>query len=377
MKPSLRPVWAEVDLAAVRGNVQALLQAVTPVPVLAVVKADAYGHGAVEVANAATDAGASMLGVALVEEGIALREQGVAAEILLLSEPTADAAGAVVEYRLTPAVYTLGGVAAIEAAAKHQKCENFPVQLKIDTGMHRVGADLVTALEVARAVEQSTALQLAAVWTHLAVADERDNEYTDSQLERFENAVRSLRAQGTHPPMLHVANTAAAIGLKAAHFDLVRCGIGVVGIAPAPWLESSINLQPALSVHAAVSYMKRVDAGEAMSYGLRYRLERASNIATVPIGYADGVPRLLGERGGEVLIRGSRFPIAGTITMDQMLIDVGDAPIEPGEAVVLIGSQGGVCIAAQEWADRVGTIAYEIVCGIGPRVPRKYLSVSQ
>ena len=237
MKPSLRPVWAEVDLAAVRGNVQALLRAVTPVPVLAVVKADAYGHGAVEVANAATNAGASMLGVALVEEGIALREQGVAAEILLLSEPTADAAGAVVEYRLTPAVYTLGGVGAIEAAAKHQKCENFPVHLKIDTGMHRVGADLVTALEVARAVEQSTALQLAAVWTHLAVADERDNEYTDSQLERFENAVRSLRAQGTHPPMLHVANTAAARPKTRLRCDIEHLSSESVRVAMRPRRE--------------------------------------------------------------------------------------------------------------------------------------------
>lgn len=374
MKPALRPVWAEVDLASVRANVRELLRVVAPVPVLAVVKADAYGHGAFEVANAALGAGAAMLGVALVEEGIALRERGVEAEILVLSEPVTDAADAVVEYRLTPAVYTQNAVAALEAAATQQRCSDFPVQLKIDTGMHRVGADVATALRVAAAVENSHVLQLAGVWTHLAVADEQDNAYNDSQLERFASAVRALYDQGITPPMLHAANTAAAIGLESARFDLVRCGIGVMGIAPAAWLDAKIQLEPALSVHAAVSYVKRVEAGEAMSYGLRYRLETSSNIATIPVGYADGVPRLLGERGGEVLIRGMRFPIAGTITMDQMLVDVGDTPVQAGDAVVLIGRQADSCITAQEWADRVETIAYEIVCGIGPRVPRKYLN---
>ncbi len=373
MKPSLRPVWAEVDIAAVRANVRALMRLVAPVPVLAVVKADAYGHGAFEVANAAISAGASMLGVALVEEGVALREHGVEAEILVLSEPVADAADSVVKYRLTPAVYTLGGVAALEAAAQQQLRERVSVQLKIDTGMHRVGADARVALEVARAVDRSHGLRLSAVWTHLAVADEQDHAYNGRQLARFASAVQTIRDDGIDPAMLHAANTAAAIGLQDSRFDLVRCGIGVMGIAPAPWLAESIDLQPALSVHAAVSYTKRVEAGEAISYGLRYRLSHASNIVTVPIGYADGVPRLLGERGGEVLIRGVRFPIAGTITMDQMLVDVGETPIEPGEPVVLIGSQGEGCVTAQEWADRVGTIPYEIVCSIGPRVPRRYV----
>ncbi len=376
MRPSLRRVWAEVDLGAIRSNIVALQAHAAPAAMLAVVKADAYGHGAAQVAQAAVAAGARMLGVALVEEGVALRGHGITVPILLLSEPVTDAAATVIDHELTPTVYTTACILALVEALRSAGRTGYPVQLKVDTGMHRVGCEPGDALTLAQLIVASPELDFESVWTHLAVADERDQPHTDEQLDRFDDVVAVLAQHGIHPRMLHAANTAGAIAHKRARYDMVRCGIGMYGVAPAPWMRGAVELEPALSVHAEVSFSKRVRAGEALSYGLRYALHQPSTIVTVPIGYADGVPRALGERGGEVLLRGRRMPIAGTITMDQILIDAGDLPIAAGESVVLLGAQGKECIAAQEWADRIGTIPYEIVCGIGPRVPRRYTGTS-
>lgn len=369
-----RPVWAEVDLAAVRANVEALRRHVAPAELLAVVKADAYGHGAFPVARAAIQAGASMLGVALVEEGIALRNAGITAPILVLSEPVPEAAGVVVEHDLTPAVYTARGIAALAEASFAAGSVAHPVHLKIDTGMHRVGCDPAASTELAKLIDDHPALALDAVWTHFAVADEPEHPYSQRQLALFNATVRDIASAGCAPKRLHCANSAGAINLPESRFDLVRVGIGMYGIAPAPALDGIVTLRPALSVKANIGFVKRVAAAERVSYGLRYELAADANIATVPIGYADGVPRSLSAHGGEVLVRGQRCPIAGTITMDQMMIDVGEMPVVAGEEVVLLGSQGDAAITAQEWADRVGTIAYEIVCSIGPRVPRHYLN---
>ena len=209
--------------------------------------------------------------------------------------------------------------------------------------------------------------------THFAVADEPADEYTEMQRLRFEEVLASLRARGLPTGVVHACNTAGAITAPAARYDLVRAGIGVYGIAPSPALAGAIELVPAMSVKARVSHVKTVAAGERLSYGLRYATSRPSRIATVPIGYADGVPRELSHHGGEVVIRGRRLPIAGTVTMDQLMIDAGDEAVEVGDEVVLIGRQGDEVITAQEWAELTGTIAYTIVCGVGPRVPRRYL----
>ena len=370
----LRPVWAEVDLAAVRHNVQTLRAYVAPSELLAVVKADGYGHGAEPVARAALHAGASMLGVALVEEGVALRKAGISAPVLVLSEPIPDAANTVLEYDLTPAVYTTAGVEALAKAAAASGVSGFPVHLKVDTGMHRVGCAPTDTAALAASITRYPSLSLASVWTHFAVADEPNNPYSQYQLDVFDALVCELANGGSAPQRLHCANTAAAIAIPASRKDLVRVGIGLYGIAPSLALHDLVDLRPALSVKARVGFVKRVAAHERVSYGLRYTLARDANIVTLPIGYADGVPRSLAAHGGEVLIRGRRYLIAGTITMDQTMVDVGDLEVAPGEEVVLLGTQGGETIPAQEWADRVGTIAYEIVCGIGPRVPRHYLN---
>jgi alanine racemase len=369
-----RATWVEVDLDAVRANVAELSRVSAPAHVMAVVKADGYGHGAVPIARAALDAGATWLGVALVEEGAALREAGIDAPVLVLSEPSPAAAHAVVTHRLTPVVYTTDGIDALAKAVVEQGAGvPLPVHLKIDTGMHRVGAPPVEAVPLAARVEHRSELRLDGVCTHLAVADEPDNPYTGEQLTAFAAVLAELEAAGLRPPLAHAANSAGLLAFPEARYDLVRAGIAVYGIAPAPALAGRAALRPALALKARVSHVKDLRAGARLSYGLRYRMPRAGRVATVPIGYADGVPRNLAAVGGEVVIRGRRSPIAGTVTMDQLMVDVGDAPVEVGDEVVLIGRQGDAVVTAEEWAERLGTIPYEIVCGIGPRAPRNYV----
>ncbi|HWS45077.1 MAG TPA: alanine racemase [Acidimicrobiia bacterium] len=369
-----RPVWAEIDLEAVRANVRALRALVSPAAVCAVVKADAYGHGAVPVARAAIDGGAAALAVALVEEGVQLRDAGITAPIVVLSEPVPAAAESVVGHGLTPVVYTEAGIDALaKAAAGAVTGDPVAVHLKVDTGMHRVGCAPADAVELAMHVVERSELRLAGVCTHLAVADEPEHAFTAEQLRRFGEVVAALRRRGIDPGTVHAANTAGAISAPDARFDMVRAGIGIYGIAPSPALAGAVTLVPALSVKARVSHVQQLDARARISYGLRYETPGRTRVVTVPIGYADGVPRELSHRGGMVLVRGERFPIAGTVTMDQLMVDVGTAPAEVGDEVVLIGRQGDAEVTAQEWADRMDTIAYTIVCGIGPRVPRRYI----
>lgn len=368
----MRPAWADVDLSAIADNVATLAGAARPAGVCAVVKADGYGHGAVPVARTAIDAGASWLGVALAEEGAALRDAGIAAPVLVLSEPQPAEMEVVAAFDLRPTVYTRAGIeAAAKASAAHGKGRPLAVHLKVDTGMHRVGAAPDDVPALAAAITDRSELSLEGLWTHCAVADEPGNPFTDEQLRRFAAVTEAVRATGARP-MLHAANSAATITHPESRLDLVRVGIAVYGIAPAPALEGRLDLRPAMSVKALVSLVKRVPAGDAVSYGLRHRFDRDATVATVPIGYADGVRRRLWEVGGEVLLRGRRCPIVGVVTMDQLTIDCGDVDAAVGDEVVLIGEQGGDRITAGEWAEKLGTISYEIVCGIGPRVPRRY-----
>jgi alanine racemase len=367
---SWRHAWAEVDLEAIGHNVEQLRRRVAPAALCAVVKADGYGHGAEPVARAALAAGAAWLAVALVEEGVALRDGGVGAPVLLLSEPPPEAMGEVAAHGLTPTVYTVAG---IEAAAAAAGPEGLDVHLKVDTGMHRVGAAPADAPALARAVLAAPRLRLAGLWTHLAVADEpaRD-DFTAGQLALFEEVRRTV---GTVQRALvaHAANSAAALAHPAARLDMVRCGIAMYGEPPGPARAGLVDLRPALSLRARVAMVRRLPVDEAVSYGLRYTVTAGSLVATVPLGYADGVPRRLSEVGGQVLVGGRRRPIAGTVTMDQLLVDCGrEGEVSPGDEVVLIGRQGGEEITAGEWADRLGTIAYEVLCGIGARVPRTY-----
>ncbi|MGH9178935.1 MAG: alanine racemase [Acidimicrobiales bacterium] len=371
-QPGWRPAWAEVDLDAVGHNVAVLRERCAPAALCAVVKADGYGHGAVPVARAVLEAGATWLAVALVEEGLALREAGLTAPILLLSEPPPPAMEAAVAARLTLTLYTATGVAAaVEAVGPSRPPVG--VHLKVDTGMHRVGADPEDAAALARAVTEARGLRLEGLWTHLAVADEPDQgSVTAGQLARFEEVRDALAANGITPSLLHAANSAGALGHPSARYDLVRCGIAVYGYPPGAALAGAVDLRPALCLRSRVTLVRRLAAGERLSYGRRYAIpEPGSVVATVPLGYADGVPRRLSAAGGEVLVGGRRRPIAGTVTMDQLMVDCGPGTaVQVGDEVVLLGRQGDDEITADEWAARLGTISYEILCGIGPRVRR-------
>jgi alanine racemase len=367
-----RPAWVAVDLDAVRANIGALAGSAAPAALLATVKADAYGHGAVPVALAAVEAGAAFLGVAFVEEGIELRDAGIDAPILLLSEPPPTAAPAVIAHQLTPLVYTVNGIDALAKAVVDAGASPHAVHLKVDTGMHRVGCAPADAVALAEMIAARDELRFEGLATHLAVADELDSSYTDAQLDAFDAVIDAITDRVGRPAVVHAANSAGLLAHPRARYDLVRAGIALYGITPVDEAVADVVLRPALSLHARVSFVKQLDAGTRVSYGLRYTLPRASRIATVPVGYADGVPRALGAAGGEVLVHGVRCPIAGTVTMDQLLVDVGDLDVAVDDDVVLLGAQGDDEITADEWAARLDTIPYEVVTRLGGRLPRRY-----
>ena len=373
----MRWAWAEVDLDAITHNVGVVRERATPARVWAVVKADAYGHGAVPVAKAALAGGADGLCVALVQEGSELRRAGIDAPILVLSEQPPDELGELVADGLTATVYTHDGIDALAIAVDGGI--DHPVHLKIDTGMHRVGAQPADAVALADSIALHPQLALGGVFTHLAMADEPPAAANALQLRRFDEVLDALRGAGHRPALVHAANSAAALGIADARRDIVRLGIAMYGIEPGPGVSDLCSdLRPALSLRARVSFVKRVAAGEAISYGLRHTFTTNTLVATVPIGYADGVPRRLFGAGGDVLIHGRRLPIVGVVTMDQLMVDCGDLAVRVGDEVVLIGAQVGAAgtasVPAEEWAARLGTIGYEIVCGIGKRIERRHIS---
>jgi alanine racemase len=377
-----RPAWAEVDLAAVAHNAALLARLAAPAELCAVVKAHGYGHGGPAVARAALAGGAGRLAVALVDEGVELREHGITAPVLLLSECGTDAAATALEYGLTPTVYSLEGIEAFATAARTaRRAGPVAVHLKVDTGMHRVGASPEELGAVATALAGQPALRLEGLWTHLPVADgERaeDRAFTDAQLGLFDRLSAELEARGIAVPLRHAANTAGAVAFPRSRYDLVRCGLGLYGYLPGATVPHAFgdqlpgeHLTPAMSLKARVVATRRLGAGERPSYGRLRPLETNAVVATVPIGYADGVPRALFGAGYAVLIGGVRRPLAGMVTMDQIVVDCGDDDsVRPGDEVVLLGRQGGDEISADDWAALLGTISYEVVCGVGPRMPR-------
>ena len=354
----VRPTFAQIDLDAIGHNVAEFATLIAPSELCAVVKADAYGHGDVPVANRAMASGAQVLAVALVEEGVRLREAGIDAPIMLLSEPLAADIPALERWELSPTVYSRNFTDALIASGITAE-----VHVKIDTGMHRVGTSPAVGAELVSDVDGAKHLELGSVWTHFPVADE-DPDYTRKQIEAFAD----IRIDS---PRRHLANTAGTVLFPEAREDLCRVGLGIYGLHPCEETRTVMNLKPAMRVVTHVTHVQRLGAGERPSYGRIRKLVDDATVITAPIGYADGFSRAL-SLGGEVLIGGDRYPLAGTVTMDQIVVDVGDADVGLGDEVVIIGSQGGQEITADEWAGRLGTISYEVVCSIGPRVPRRY-----
>jgi alanine racemase len=339
----------------------------------AVVKADAYGHGATVASRAAMDAGAQGLCVALAEEGAALRDDGIVADIMLLSEQPPEQSMTIVENNLIATVASYEAADALNAAGIEGH-RNVHVHIKVDTGMHRVGIAPEGVVALAQYVKTLPRLRLEGIFTHFAVADEPGRAENAQQREMFEQVLQQCHDAGIEFTYVHAANSAATLADPASHYSFVRVGIAFYGLTAGDQVaDIGPTMVPAMSLKARVSAVRRINAGEAVSYGLKRPVTQSTIIATVPIGYADGVPRKVWESAQPVLIGGVRRPIAGVVTMDQIMVDCGDDDsIQIGDEVVLIGSQGSDTVTVREWAQAVGTNDYEIVCGISPRIKRVY-----
>lgn len=367
----LRPTWVEVNLDAIRHNVAELRRMAPNSQFMAVVKADGYGHGALQVARTALEAGATWLGVATVEEGVELRRNGVVASTLVFGYVPEEQTGMVLLHAIRPAVFSLDLARALQERGKGLVRKAY-VHLKIDTGMGRVGIRPDEIIPFVRELKQLSHIEVEGVFTHLATADEPDNPFAAEQLAEFERVLALLRTEGINPPVIHAANSAGILLWPNSHYDLVRAGIAMYGHPPDPAVEWPVNLQPALTWRTRVGMIKEVPAGTPISYGCTYRAEKSERIASLPVGYADGYPRGLSNKG-QVLVRGRRCQVAGRVCMDQTMVRIPDGlEVEPGDEVVLIGEQNGEWITASEVAGLIGTINYEVLCAISKRVPRLY-----
>ncbi len=372
-----RPAWAEISARAIEHNVRAIKHVVGDIALCAVVKANAYGHGAPLVARAAVDAGADYLAVAMVDEGIELREHGIIAPILVLAEMPADSLGDALAHDLAITVGSLAGARDAVALAEQLRGRH-RVHVKVDTGMHRMGVVPEDIDDVVDLLAGSSSIDVEGLYTHFSVAGgtgDADRDFTHAQIECFNGVVTRLRERDRLPRVLHAANTAGTLGHPDARYTMVRAGIALYGYLPSGWLAATLDergeqLEAALTLRARVVAVRRVVAGSRPSYGRRRLAERDTTIATVPFGYADGYPRRLFDGGAEVLINGRRYPLAGDVTMDQLVVDVGDDEVELGDEVVLLGQQGDQSISAEDLANWAGTVSWEILACLGARVPR-------
>jgi alanine racemase len=367
--PPSRPTRLEVLPGAIRRNVARLREVAAGAAVCAVVKADGYGHGALTVARAALTGGASWLAVALVEEGIALREAGISAPILVLSEPPVAAIPDLLAADLTPVAYRAPFLAALDAAG-HGRREPVPVHLKADTGMGRVGVPPSDWNAILRQVVVSDGLTVDGLMTHLARADEPDADTTDEQLDAFDRFVADAARLGLAPRWIHAANSAGTLVQPRSRYTMVRPGIAIYGLSPDVAVPAADHgLEPALRLVTEVSFAKRVPRDTPVSYGHRWYAPAEGWVATLPLGYADGVPRAL-TNVGEALVHGRRRPFAGTVCMDQLMVWCADDEPHVGDEVVVLGAQDGDLLRVEEWAALAGTITYEIVTQLTARLPR-------
>ncbi|MDQ1347343.1 MAG: Alanine racemase [Acidobacteriota bacterium] len=368
--PTLRRAWVESDLQALRRNFRRLAARVEPAKILAVVKADAYGHGAVAVARALELEGSDAiagLAVATAEEAIELREAGVRARILVLSPLPPEAAPALRKYQLTPVISSVESLGALKAFSKGSGWVA-PLHLKFDTGMTRLGIDAREASSLFELLRSSPEVRLEGVLSHLAEAETPESESNRLQQDRFAEILALLSAEELASCSIHLANSAAALHLPAARFDWVRLGIALYGYDSAGRLAG--DLEPVLSVAAEIVQIKSVLAGTRVGYGGRWVAARASRIGIVPVGYADGYSWRLGNRA-EVLVAGQRVPVVGSVSMDLLAVDVTGVPAQVGSRVTLLGRQGTEAISAVELAAEVGTIPYQLLCLFGLRLPRR------
>lgn len=365
--------WAEIDLEAFRHNLGLLREALGPgVGVAAVVKADAYGHGAVRLGGEALAAGCAMLAVGDLSEALELRESGVQGPLLMLGALLPGDEQEALRLGLRVTLQSESDLARVEAAARTLGLPAV-VHVKVDTGMHRLGADLPEAGRLALRAAATGGLALEGIYTHLASAGAADGAFTGGQLAAFRGVLDGLERDGLRPPLIHAANSAAAFRFPQARFGMVRSGIALYGIDPGIFARLGVELRPILSWRARVAAVRTIEAGETVSYDQRFRAARRTRVAVVPVGYHDGYSYRLGNRGA-VLVGGRRAPVIGSVTMDYLMVDVTDLPpVEVGQTATLIGRDGAETLGVEELAGTVGTIPYELTCRLGPRVKRVYV----
>ena len=379
-------VRAEIDLKAIAHNIKELRRIThLKAKLMAVVKANGYGHGAIEVAQCALQNGAEILGVARIEEGIQIREAGIKAPILIFGYTHPQLATDLMEYDLIQSIHTSLAAQDLSTAAASLG-EKLKIHLKVDTGMGRLGllaqnfesknSDVVNAaaIEETLAIAGLEGLELEGIFTHFATADSADKSYAEDQLDLFMNYLNRLRKAGLEPSVRHAANSAALIDMPQSHLDMVRPGIAIYGLNPSDEvINKQVALKPAMALKTKIIQLKKVPAGFAVSYGITYKTRKPTTIATVPVGYADGLNRLLSSRG-QMLVQGQRAPIIGRVCMDLTMLDVGHIDrVRMGDEVVIFGQQDNGSQSVDEMASLLNSINYEIVTGITARVPRVYL----
>ena len=365
--------WAEVNLSHIRDNYKLIRNKVgDKVKILAVVKAEAYGHGMVPVSKLLVENNVDYLGVARIGEAAQLRKAGISCPILLFGSLPPKQIDSAISYRITPTVYTLELARAINKTAE-RKNVRVKVHLKIDTGMGRVGVWHEQALELTRAIYKLANIELEGIYTHFPSADEQEKDFTHRQIADFKSLIKSLEKEGFVIPCKHAANSAGILDIESSYFNLVRPGLMLYGIYPSRHVSRELVLKPALSLKTTVVHLKNTPAGRSISYGRKYVTGTSTVIAVLPLGYGDGYSHLLSNKSS-VLIKGRRSPVAGRICMDQMMVDVGKIKdVKVGDEVVLIGPQGGREIKVEEIAEACGTISYQVLCWISRGVPRLYL----
>ncbi len=375
MDYKLNRAWAEIDLDAIAHNTREIKKLTgSKVEMMGVVKADAYGHGVLEVVRTLLDNGVTQLAVSMLDEAIQIRKMGIDVPILVLNYTDPARADEIIHNRVTQTVFSTDLAQALSAAAVRLG-KDVRIHVKVDTGMTRVG--FIPGYNAVRNIMEISRLPgiiLEGIFTHFASADESDKSYTLMQFERFMNLCTELIRAGIHIPVKHVCNSAGILQYPEMHLDIVRPGIILYGLYPSREVAGKIDLRPAMTLKANVIFVKDVDKDTYVSYGRTFRTDRKSRIATIPIGYADGYTRLMSNKG-RMLVNGEYAPVIGRICMDQCMLDVTDLKhdVHVGDEVVIFGRQNGSCISVDEIADQVGTINYELVCIIGKRIPRVYL----
>jgi len=365
--------WAEIDLDAIQKNIRSFGKLVGPsVQIMAVVKANAYGHGAAPVARAAMDAGATRLAVHRLTEGIELRQAGIMEPVLIMGYTPPAGAHEIVEWNLTPSLITSEFATAVSAIAASQG-KTVPLHIKVDTGMSRYGLFPNEVISFLTMLKSLPAVQVEGLFTHFATADARDQTWVLQQIDVFNQVITAARNAAIEIPLIHAANSAGTMKLPQAHYDAVRPGISMYGMDPSTEWEPVFPLYPALTLKSTVSRVRELPAGAGVSYGRTFITQRPTVAALVPVGYGDGYHRILSNKCS-VLIRGKRAPILGRVCMDQFVVDVTGIPgVAQDDEVVLVGRQGAERISAEEVASLAGTINYEITTGLLPRVIRKYI----